>query len=706
LNENAKSGPKSIWWWLGGALPALAGLFALVSPVGEPLRLFGFDALYLFRPAPDQKALGGVVVLKMDEESRAALHQDPNREWDRKAHGRLVEKLTEAHAKAVVFDVLFDLPSGNPVADLQLAEAIRQAGNVVLAAKVEATREAGRPGSSQVLCPLSLFTSNATWGVADWPRPEPGSAVIIRRQFNHADYTNLAWAAAVSAGNAPEDRLVNRWLNLYGPAGTLPTVSYHRALETNSLPPGFFAGKAVFIGGTELITLAGETGDFHSTPFSRWRGGQVSGVELQATAFLNLVHNEWLQECSPLMEFGLILVVGTALGFGIPNFRPWTGAAFAATFALSFGLAAFELAWTWHLWFPWLIFCVVQIPCALAWSIFTHTGKLAKENQLLKRSIALAESAGSLPAHLPGIEELPRPGGHSANKAAAAGAASSTVVIAGRPPPIPNHRLIRQIGRGSYGEVWIAQDEIGTYHAVKVVYQRSFSSADPYEREFRGIQKFTPISRNHPGFVHVLHVGRNDPNGYFFYIMELGDDQNTQQQINPGLYSPRTLATQLEGGRMPVPECVQLGLDLTAALQYLHDHQLVHRDIKPSNIIFVNRAPKFADIGLVTEIARQGKDATFVGTEGYLAPEGPGTVVADIYSLGKVLYEACTGRDRNEFPSLSSTLVVSEGKDLSAFNDIFLKACHPEVQNRYASASQMHEDLLKLREQLQNQKGP
>jgi serine/threonine protein kinase len=56
----------------------------------------------------------------------------------------------------------------------------------------------------------------------------------------------------------------------------------------------------------------------------------------------------------------------------------------------------------------------------------------------------------------------------------------------------------------------------------------------------------------------------------------------------------------------------------------LHSRGLIHRDIKPANIIFVNGAAKFADIGLVTEIASTGREVTYVGTEGYMPPEGPG----------------------------------------------------------------------------------
>src|SRR5438034_6362885 len=124
----------------------------------------------------------------------------------------------------------------------------------------------------------------------------------------------------------------------------------------------------------------------------------------------------------------------------------------------------------------------------------------------------------------------------------------------------------------------------------------------------------------HPGFVNILHVGRNEPSSYFYYIMELGDDENQGQTIVPESYSAKTLANMLRRrGKLPVGECVDLALQLTSALDFLHQHRLIHRDIKPSNIIFVNGAPKFADVGLVTDIESKPRTVTYLGTEGYIA---------------------------------------------------------------------------------------
>src|ERR1043166_6937525 len=115
-------------------------------------------------------------------------------------------------------------------------------------------------------------------------------------------------------------------------------------------------------------------------------------------------------------------------------------------------------------------------------------------------------------------------------------------------PQIPDHKLLRPIGGGSYGEVWLAKNVMGSFRAVKVVYRKTFESERPYEREFSGIKKFEPISRSHEGFVDILQVGRNDQAGYFYYVMELADDARESVISNQsgGIGGP-----SIEGGAGP-----------------------------------------------------------------------------------------------------------------------------------------------------------
>jgi hypothetical protein len=69
-----------------------------------------------------------------------------------------------------------------------------------------------------------------------------------------------------------------------------------------------------------------------------------------------------------------------------------------------------------------------------------------------------------------------------------------------RPP------LLKTIGGGSYGEVWLARNVIGTLRALKVVRRATFERVEHVEHEFRGIQKFEPTSRTHEGFVDILQI--------------------------------------------------------------------------------------------------------------------------------------------------------------------------------------------------------
>lgn len=264
-------------------------------------------------------------------------------------------------------------------------------------------------------------------------------------------------------------------------------------------------------------------------------------------------------------------------------------------------------------------------------------------------------------------------------------------------PTIPEYAMIRRIGAGSYGEVWIGRSVTGRYRAIKIIRRHTFDTHRPFDREFSGIQKFEPVSLSHEGLVDILHVGRNDEAGFFYYVMELADDRAAGQDIQPHAYEPRTLGTELrKDGRLPVEECIRLGVSLSSALAFLHEKSLVHRDIKPSNIIFVNGVPKLADIGLVAAL---DETHSFVGTEGFVPREGPGAPQADIYALGKVLYEGATGKDRNDFPELPDDIGdTPEGEKLLQLNKVLLRACENDVGERYQSASEMLADLVALQE--------
>ncbi len=256
--------------------------------------------------------------------------------------------------------------------------------------------------------------------------------------------------------------------------------------------------------------------------------------------------------------------------------------------------------------------------------------------------------------------------------------------------------MVREIGRGSYGDIWLARSLTGAWRAVKIVARRRFEDERSFEREFAGMASFEPVSREHEGFVDILHVGRSDDDAFFYYVMELADDVVPRSPFDPKAYQPKTLKSELARvGRMSAEQAIALGLSLTDALAELHGHALVHRDIKPANIIFCGGVPKVADIGLVSAMGQN----SFVGTEGYVPPEGPGNEQSDIYSLGKVLYEIAMGKDRLQFPEMNTGLAgFPDRVQLLRLNEVLLQACAGAASERYATAREMHEDLLRARD--------
>jgi TolB-like protein len=263
------------------------------------------------------------------------------------------------------------------------------------------------------------------------------------------------------------------------------------------------------------------------------------------------------------------------------------------------------------------------------------------------------------------------------------------------PPVIPDYELVRPIGRGSYGDVWLARGVTGVWRAIKIVWRERFADAGPFEREFKGLKEFAEVSLGESIQLALLHVGRNEAAGFFYYVMELADDAERGRAIEPAGYVPLTLAElRTRRGRLAAEECVRFGVELARVLAGLHRRGLMHRDIKPSNVILVGGVPKLADIGLVAPVASA---RTFVGTEGYVPPEGPGAPGADVFALGKVLYELATGLDRQEFPQLPAELNrLPDHRALLALNEVILRACDPQATRRHRDGAALLADLEAL----------
>jgi hypothetical protein len=612
-----------------------------------------------------------VVVVLMDNESYERLQQYRDQPWDRALHAKLLDRLAVDRCPLVIVDVFFLEPRDTNT-DLALAKSMGCLPNVVLGAKLTGTEyqpDPAKPGANTAhpWTPIDLFLEAAktNWGVAFLDRD-----VIVRRHWpfpSPGRYDSLPWTAAKLAGSKLEDKPQERWVRYYAPR-SLTRLSYAFA-ETQ--PTNYFRDKIVFIGNQPESPRPDNEEDEFRTPYTRWTGDSVGGVEILATEFVNLVNGDWLRRPAWWIETLVLIATGLILGISIIRRRVFFACAVASGAALIALIAAVCLSYYTKYWFPWLVISGGQVPLALFVAVVT------RERGPLPPTRTIVIHASTKDIH-------PVPAG-----------VSGDYVL-----DVPDYELIQPpFGKGAYGRVWLARNAVRQWQAVKAVYRANFGEdVSPYEREFHGIERYKPVSDKHPGLMRIDFVSRMKPEGYFYYAMELGDAITPGWEQNPASYKPLDLAMLRteKGGRLPALECVRLGAKLCEALHFLHSHGLAHRDIKPSNIIFVNGQPKLADVGLVADARRPEKEMSEYGTPGYMPPypEPPGTPQADIYGLGMVLYVISTGGKPASFPELSTTIVDrNRHPEFSALSPVIFKACQPDRALRYATALEMQAAL-------------
>ena len=321
-----------------------------------------------------------VVLVYLDLDSHLREKQNPAEPWSRTLHAQLVRRLTEAGAKAVVFDIVFDGPGADAAADREFADALRANGRVVLAAEISrssrATAQIEGINSLQLSMPEKTFLDAApAWGVANARMDDD---FIVRRHFHgfpeqHQPSLTLAAAqvAGVKLSAAETDPQKIQWLHYYGPALALPHVSFSSALHRDEVKDEFFRDKIVFIGARPMAGTIRERKDEFRNPLSAWGDKELfmPAVEVHATQLLNLMRGDSLRRLPPLTELLVLAVSAGVFGWLLFRFRPLPAAGMALVGELVvFSVVAFVLP-AQRVWFPWLIVSAVQIPVALASSV-------------------------------------------------------------------------------------------------------------------------------------------------------------------------------------------------------------------------------------------------------------------------------------------------------------------------------------------------
>lgn len=201
------------------------------------------------------------------------------------------------------------------------------------------------------------------------------------------------------------------------------------------------------------------------------------------------------------------------------------------------------------------------------------------------------------------------------------------------------YRLLREIGRGGMGVVWLARDErLQRDVAIKHVATRGATAAQAEKTRQRALREAQSIARlrRHPHVI-AIHGVEEDESGVWL-VLEYVPSQSLQQRID-------------EAGPLGVAETARIGAQIADALDATHAAGIQHRDVKPSNVLLGHDGNAWlTDFGIshLTEYPSVTATGAIAGTFAFLAPEiaagGEVSAKADIFSLGATLYTAVEGR--------------------------------------------------------------
>jgi len=272
-------------------------------------------------------ASGDLVLVEIDARSLQKLNSWP---WSRAYHAALIQRLSEAGASTIAFDIDFSAQSA-PAADAALAQAMAAAKSpIVLAAFAQPAARAGGGVTLSHNLPLPIFREHAQVGLVNIVADGDGKPRQYRLAEDRLPGTPPTLAALLAA---PKKAATNVFMIDYGIAPqSIARLSYVDVL-TGRADPTVLAGKKVLVGATAL-----ELGDRFAVP----NHGVLSGVEIQALAYASIMGDRAIRPVGPLWVVGglvLIVIAGTWLGKWQPRqAQGVTLAAAAAALCLGFVL--------------------------------------------------------------------------------------------------------------------------------------------------------------------------------------------------------------------------------------------------------------------------------------------------------------------------------------------------------------------------------
>ncbi len=262
-------------------------------------------------------------------------------------------------------------------------------------------------------------------------------------------------------------------------------------------------------------------------------------------------------------------------------------------------------------------------------------------------------------------------------------------------------RIIKLIGKGGFGTVYLVEHELGWRLALKILHPE-FGSKKPFRERFLREMKIAR-ALSHENFTPIRDAGIAQ--GDLYYTMDFIVGRSMSQVIE-------------EEGPIAPGRAIDWGLQVLSFLKVLHGKKYVHRDIKPSNLMVEKEGDferiRVLDLGIAKSIATEGisplSDRMTIGTPHYMAPEQiTGEAVdhrIDFYSLGVTMYECCSGKkpfDAPTYQSLTHLILTEDPVPLHqmipdfprALWDAIARALEKKRENRFKSSDAFSEAIRK-----------
>jgi len=283
----------------------------------------------------------------------------------------------------------------------------------------------------------------------------------------------------------------------------------------------------------------------------------------------------------------------------------------------------------------------------------------------------------------------------------------STAPVAGT--QLLHYRVVERLGGGGMGEVFLAEDtRLGRQVALKFLTSADAHDSEARSRLVREAQAASLLRSPHVAVTYDLVEHGSD----LFIAMEYVEGELLSDRIARGL--------------LPVPEALEIAMQVADALEEAHAQGIVHRDIKSANVMLTRRQlVKVLDFGLAKFLRPAGLDqgatigvtmpGVVLGTLHYMAPEqlrgGEVDHRADLFAVGAVLYEMLAGRPPFQAETMADTahrILTQEPDALARFNyavpadveAVVRKALAKDPEFRYQSARELYLDLHHARERI------